>query len=484
MRVLHAAVEVFPLVKTGGLADVLAALPAALREAGADARLLLPGLPAVMQALRGGERLAELGPCFGVAGVRLWQGRLPEPDLPVYVVDAPMLYRRDGGPYADLQGRDWPDNLQRWGLLGWMAAQLAGAGLDPHWSPQIVHAHDWHAALACAYLRAHPVPGVRSVYTVHNLAYQGLFPLADHALLGLGSAWLSADALEFHGQLSFMKAGLKFADRVTTVSPGYAREIATPGFGQGLDGVIRARGGEVLGILNGIDERVWNPAHDPALACAYSASSLAGKAACKRALQREAGLEEASDAPLLAVVSRLSHQKGLDLVLEALPALLARGAQLVVQGTGEPALQQAFEQAAGRHAGRVAVFIGYDESRAHRLLAGADALLMPSRFEPCGLAQLYAMRYGTLPVVRRVGGLADTVVDADEAAQTPGRASGIVFDEADAQALARAVGRLVDLYRQRAAWAQVQRSAMMQDFGWRGPAGRYMALYAELLASP
>jgi starch synthase len=483
MRVLHAAAEVFPLVKTGGLADVVAALPSALRAAGADARLLLPGLPAVMAALQSPQMLAELGPCFGVAGVRLWKGRLAVPELPVYVVDAPMLYRREGGPYADAQGRDWPDNLQRWGLLGWMAAQLAGSGLDPQWSPQVVHAHDWHAALACAFLHAHPVPGVRSVYTVHNLAYQGLFPLADHTLLGLGAAFLSADGIEYHGQLSFMKAGLSFADLVTTVSPGYAHEIATPEFGHGLDGVIRARGAAVQGILNGIDEQVWNPAQDPALAEPYGLGAMAGKAACKRALQREAGLADAADAPLLAVVSRLSHQKGLDLVLDALEPLLAQGAQLVVQGSGEPALQDAFEQAAHRHRGRVAAFIGYDEARAHRLLAGADGLLMPSRFEPCGLAQLYAMRYGTLPVVRRVGGLADTVVDADAPARAAGRATGIVFDEASAPALVSAVSRLVDLYRTPSPWARVQQAAMEQDYTWTGPARRYLALYEELASA-
>ena len=483
MRVLHAAAEVFPLVKTGGLADVVAALPAALRDAGADARLLLPGLPAVMTAMQSPRVVAELGPCFGVAGVRLWRAQLATPELPVYVIDAPMLYRRGGGPYADAGGQDWPDNLQRWGLLGWMAAQLAGSGLDPDWSPQVVHAHDWHAALVCACLRAHPGSGARSVYTVHNLAYQGLFPLADHALLGLGSAFMTADGLEFHGQLSFMKAGLNLADCVTTVSPGYSREIATPEFGHGLDGVIRQRGQAVLGILNGIDDQVWNPGRDLALAAPFGLGEMGGKAHCKQALQREAGLSEAADTPLLAVVSRLSHQKGLDLVLDALPALLAQGVQLVVQGTGDPGLQHAFEQAAARHLGRVAVFVGYDEARAHRIFAGADALLMPSRFEPCGLAQLYAMRYGTLPVVRRVGGLADTVVDADDSSLAAGRATGIVFDAANAEALATAVGRMVALYRRHAAWAGLQHTAMQQDFSWRGPARRYLALYEELLAA-
>ena len=483
MRVLHAAAEIFPHVKTGGLADVVAALPLALQAAGADVRVLLPGLPAVMGALEARQPLAELGACFGVAGIRLWRGRLAAVALPVYVVDAPMLYRRDGGPYADARGRDWPDNLQRWGLLGWTAAQLAGCELDPQWTPQVVHGHDWHAALACAYLHAHPVPGVRSVYTVHNLAYQGLFPLSDHALLGLGSALLSADGIEYHGQLSFMKAGLKFADRITTVSPGYAREIATPEFGHGLDGVIRMRGAQVQGILNGIDDTLWDPAQDAQLAAAYGPGDMQGKAACKQALQCEAGLEVRPDTPVLAVVSRLTHQKGLDLVVQALEPLLAQGVQLVVQGSGEADLQRAFEQAAAVHRGQVAAFIGYDEARAHRLFAGADALLVPSRFEPCGLTQLYAMRYGTLPVARRVGGLADTVVDASGEALAGGRATGFLFDEAQAAALLAAVSRLVQTYRDPASWDRLRQAAMAQDHSWRGPAQRYLALYEELASA-
>ena len=485
MRVLHVAAEVFPHVKTGGLADVVAALPMALQAQGVDVRLLLPGLPALMGALEKPERIAELGSVFGAAGVRLWRGQLAGgAQVPVYLVDAPLLYRREGGPYADAHGRDWPDNLQRWGLLGWAAAQLAGSGLDRDWAPQVVHAHDWHAALACAFLHMHPVPGVRSVYTIHNLAYQGLFTLQDHALIGLGASFLSAEGLEFHGQLSCMKAGLQYADRVTTVSPGYAGEIATAAFGHGLDGVVRARGAAVSGILNGIDEEVWNPATDDALVARYDVSRLAGKAACKAALQREAGWAADPQAPVLAVVSRLSHQKGLDLLLHALPAMLAQGVQLMVQGSGEPALEQAFAQAAQLHPRQVCAFIGYDEARAHRLIGGADLLLMPSRFEPCGLAQMYAMRYGTLPLVRRVGGLADTVADAGDGAAADAASTGFVFDAASPEALAAAVARAAACWRNPGAWGARQRRAMTQDFSWTGPARRYGELYAELFATP
>jgi len=481
MRVLHVAAEVYPHVKTGGLADVVGALPVAQARLGIDSRLLLPGLPALRAALEAPRIVTDVGPAFGAARVRLLQGQLAGLDLPVWLVDAPLLYGRAGNPYQRDDGSEWPDNLQRFGLLGWVAAQLACGALDPDWSPDVLHAHDWHAGMACAYLAAHAAR-TRSVFTVHNLAYQGLFPHQDAALLGLSSRFMSSAGLEFHGQLSFMKAGLKFADRVTTVSPRYAQEIATPEFGHGLDGVVRARAGAVSGILNGIDTAVWSPATDPLLAAAYDAEALDGKAACKAALQVEAGLAVAADAPLLLALSRLTQQKGLDLLLQALPGWLALGGQLVVQGTGDPALQQAFLDAARAHPGRVAAFIGYDEERAHRLVAGADLIAVPSRFEPCGLTQLYGLRYGTLPVVHRVGGLADTVVDADEAALREDRATGFAFTGASPDALARALRHALDGWHHPAAWQRVVRRAMAQDTSWRVPAARYAALYVEALA--
>lgn len=476
MRVLHVAAEIFPLVKTGGLADVVAALPAALAHAGADVRLLLPGMPPMLDAVLHAKPVIDLGACFGAARVRLLRGRMPGTQLPVYLIDAPLLYRRGGGPYQAPDGTEWPDNLQRYGLLGWVAAQLGAGELDAGWQPDIVHAHDWHAAMSCAYLQAHAADGVRSVYTVHNLAYQGLFPHEDSALLGLSATFMSPAGLEYHGQLSFMKAGLKFADRITTVSPTYAHEIATHEFGCGLDGVIRSRGAAVSGILNGIDHEVWNPAADPAIAQRYDASQPQGKAACKAALQRESGLAEDPDTPLLLALSRLSSQKGLDLILSALPQILEQGAQLVVQGAGEPALEAAFRMAAAAHPGRVAVTIGYDEGRAHRVMAGADLIVVPSRFEPCGLTQLYGLRYGTLPVVRRVGGLADTVVDAAD-----DRATGFHFEHAAAGELAQAVRRAIAAWREPAQRRRMMSQAMAQDFSWHGPARQYLKLYEESL---
>jgi starch synthase len=475
MRVLHVAAEVFPLVKTGGLADVVAALPVALAEQGADVRLLLPGLPPVMDAVQGGRVVIDIGACFGALRVRLLLARMPGSKLPVYVVDAPYLYRRGGSPYQDSRGDEWPDNLQRFALLGWVAAHLAADDADPQWAPQIVHAHDWHAAMACAFMAEHAATDAASVYTVHNLAFQGLFAMHDWALLGLASRLMSPAGLEFHGQLSFMKAGLIFADRITTVSPNYAREIATHEFGCGLDGVIRGRGGDVAGILNGIDPELWDPAADPAIPARYDADRPEGKGVCRRALQAELGLDGDDTTLLLTVVSRLTAQKGLDLVLAALPALVKAGVQFAVQGSGEPALEAAFRMAQQAHPGRVHVHIGYDEARAHRLIAGADVIAVPSRFEPCGLTQMYGLRYGTLPVVRRVGGLADTVVDAAAGVS----ATGFVFDAATPTAFERCVQRAIEARRDVAGWERLKRQAMAQTLSWAGPAADYLRLYRQ-----
>ena len=443
LKVLHAAAEVFPLVKTGGLADVVAALPPALARAGADARLLLPGLPAIADAVAHQRTVCEIGPVFGAARVTLRCGQLPFTHVPAYVIDAPYLYRRGGGPYEDEHGAEWPDNLQRFALLGWVAAHLAAGELDAAWAPDVLHAHDWHAALGCAYMATRPSSDLR--VDLHGAQPRVPGPVRPRGLCLARAAGRvpDADRLEFHGQLSLMKAGLKFARRVTTVSPSYAREIATPEFGFGLDGVIRGRGADVSGILNGVDREVWNPRTDTALAARYDAEAPDGKAQCKHALQVEAGLAPQADAPLFGLVSRLTAQKGVDLLLGALPALLRAGGQLLVQGSGERALVEALQAAARAHPGRVVTRIGYDEAFAHRLIAGSDVILVPSRFEPCGLTQLYGLRYGTLPLVRRVGGLADTVVDASDAA----RATGFVFDDATTSALAGAVARAADVYR-------------------------------------
>jgi len=487
MKVLHAAAEVFPLVKTGGLADVVGALPEALIAAGANVRLVLPGLPAILKGVERQKVVCEIGAVFGAGRVTLRLGRLAHSKVAAYVIDAPYLYQRPGNPYLGPDGHEWPDNLQRFALLGWVAAHLAAGELDPRWKPDVLHTHDWHAAMACAYLACHPGHRIATVYTIHNLAYQGLFTENDFHLLGLPSRLMVPGGLEFHDQISFMKAGLKYAQRVTTVSPNYAREIATDAFGCGLDGVIRARGAAVSGILNGVDGAIWNPASDALITAPYLATALDGKARCKAALQQEMGLTVDATAPLFAVVSRLTSQKGLDLVLDALPALLdghaAGGAQLAVQGNGDAALEAAFVAAAAAHPGRVAVRLVYDEALAHRMMAGADAMLVPSRFEPCGLTQLYALRYGTVPVVRAVGGLADTVVDASQAALQADTATGFMFGPATPAALAQALAQTLSAWRHPAQWRQLMLRGMAQNFSWDAAAAQYMALYRDACAA-
>jgi starch synthase len=482
MKVLHAAAEIFPLVKTGGLADVMGALPQALKAAGTDVRLVLPGLPEILAGVKKQKLLCDLGALFGAAKLSLRLGQMPGSGLPVYVVDAPYLYKRAGNPYLGPDGRDWGDNVQRFGLLGWVAAHLASGELDPDWRPDVLHAHDWHAAMACAYVATHPGATAATVFTVHNLAYQGLFDDPDFHLLGLPARLLTPAALEYHGQFSFMKAGLICSTRVTTVSPTYANEMATGEFGCGLDGVVRDRGADVSGILNGVDGAVWSPQTDPAIAAKYSAQDMRGKAVCKAAYQQVMGLTVDAKQPLFGIVSRLTSQKGLDLVLACLPDLLAGGGQLAVQGSGDSALEAAFAAAARAHPGQVAVRIGYDEGLAHQMVAGADVMMVPSRFEPCGLTQLYALRYGTVPLVRRVGGLADTVVNTNTDTLLNKSATGFMFDAATPAALAGAVAQAFKAFAQPTIWQQIVQNDMAQDFSWAHAAQQYLALYQEAMA--
>jgi starch synthase len=359
-------------------------------------------------------------------------------------------------------------------------------GVDAGWIAQVVHAHDWHAGLAPAYLaysRAAGTSQAASVFTVHNLAYQGLFPPSAFAGLGLPNEAYALHGVEFHDQLSFMKAALHFADRVTTVSPTYAREIQSPELGCGLDGVLRSRSAVLSGILNGVDDAVWNPDQDAAIVRPYSAERVAGKAACKAALQQECGLQVQTDAPLFTVVSRLTEQKGLNLVAEVVPAIIERGGQLVVLGNGDAALEAAFARAAAAHPRHVAVRQGYDEALSHRIFAASDVTLVPSRFEPCGLTQLYALRYGSLPLVRRTGGLADTVVDCTLEDLADERATGFVFERFEAADLTRALRRAFTLWARPRDWRAVRRCAMAQRFGWDTAAASYLALYRSLVSA-
>ncbi len=478
LRVLAVASEVYPLVKTGGLADVVGALPAALAKEGIATRTLVPGYPGVLAAARDAEVVHAWPALFG-GPARLLATRAAGLDL--LVVDAPQLFARPGNPYLGPDGVDWPDNALRFAALAQCAADVAGGGIAGD-APDIVHAHDWQAGLVPALLHYRGGPRPATVMTLHNLAFQGLFPRELLSTVGLPPQAFSLDGVEYHGMISYLKAGLTLADRLTTVSPTYAAEIRTPAGGMGMDGVLRLRAGALSGILNGIDEAVWDPARDKELASRFGAKHLARRDANKAALQARLGLAVDPLAPVFGVVSRLTLQKGMDLLHDALPMLTGAGAQFALVGAGDAVLEDRFTLAAQRDPRRVAVHVGYDEPLAHLMQGGVDALLVPSRFEPCGLTQLCALRYGAIPVVARVGGLNDTVIDANDAALAAGVGTGIQFAPVTQAALEMAIERTLVLWRDRAAWRRLQSRAMACDVGWTRPARRYATLYRSLVA--
>lgn len=471
-RVLFVTPEVRPLVKTGGLGDVSADLPPALRALGVDCRLLVPGFHGVLAGARDLRWLATWRDIPGYGEIHLLSGSMPDTDVPVYIIDYPYHYLREGGPYLDGEGRDWPDNAWRFALLSHVALRLALHGVDG-WAPDILHGNDWQTGLMPA-LSHYFAPGVGTVMTLHNLAYQGIFPASLAPVLGLPPESFDVDGVEYFGQFSFLKAGLFYATRITTVSPTYAREIQSAPLGMGMEGLLSTRAQDLTGILNGIDTTFWNPATDPHLPAHYDAHDLAGKAECKRQLQADLGLIVNATAPLFGAVSRLTDQKGLDWVLEIAPGLLADGAQLALLGSGDATLEAAFRALARAYPGQAATVIGYDEGLAHRIEAGADFFLMPSRFEPCGLNQMYSLRYGTPPIVHATGGLADTVEDGT---------SGFVFHTASAHALLLAVQRARHLYGNASALATMRAAGMKRDFSWEKSARAYLAVYAAASAT-
>jgi starch synthase len=482
--VLHVAAEMYPLLKTGGLADVAGALPPAQTQLGTNARVILPAFPSVVAGLTQIEPVADLGPAFGIGNVKLERGVLEPHGIVVYLIRADAFYDRPGNPYLDSSHNPYHDNERRFALLGWAASRVA-LGADTTWKPAVLHAHDWHAGLAPAYLRAHEratgVPHVPSVMTVHNLAYQGIFPASSFGILRLPADYFSIDGAEFYGHVSFLKAGLFYADRITTVSPTYAREIQGQVQGAGLDGLLRTRSHDISGILNGVDREVWNPATDTAIDTCYTAAKPAGKVKCKAALQERMGLAREPDALLFGIVSRLTEQKGIDLLLSGIPDIVQRGGQLVVLGTGDPALESGLKKAALAHPHAVAVELGFDETLSHSIIAGSDVVMVPSRFEPCGLTQLYALAYGSLPLVHRVGGLADTVVDASLENLADEIATGFVFESFSRPAFVAAIRRAFALKQRRLEWKAVMKHAMTQDFGWEASALRYIEVYRELV---
>ena len=479
IRVLSVASEAVGLVKTGGLADVVGALPGAVAPHGAEMTTLVPGYPAVMQAVGKAKALLSYDSLLGEPA-RLVAGKLG--DHPLIVLDAPNLFGRDGGPYADPGNKDWADNWRRFAALGRAAADIAGGAIKGR-QFDLLHAHDWQAGMAPAYLRfAPPEGGVRvpSVMTIHNMAFQGYFSRRIFGQLGLPRDAWSIHGVEYHGGVGFLKAGMEAAAAITTVSPSYASEIRSAEFGLGLEGLIRAREGQVHGIVNGIDTAVWNPATDPALAATYTPRTLNRRKANKPALEAEFGLE-AGDGPLFIVVTRLTWQKGADVLLEVLDHLVGLGGRLALLGSGDAVIEAELHEAAARHPGRIGVRIGYDEALSHRMQGGGDVILVPSRFEPCGLTQLYGLAYGCVPLVARTGGLADTVIDANPAAIGAGVATGIQFSGVNYDNFAQAITRAIALYHQPEAWAAMQRAGMRADFSWAASGKAYADLYASLI---
>ena len=475
LKQLSVASECAPFVKTGGLADVVGALGPVMGDLDVECRVLLPLYRQIAALAKGAKEVLDAGTLFG-GPVRVLAKRQAGIDL--LLIDAPHLYDRAGQIYLNEAGVDWADNHLRFGLLSWLGAQIGQHGVAG-WKPDVVHAHDWQAGLTPVY--AHQQGSdVSCLLTIHNIAFQGNFPATTMGALGLDPTGFTQDGFEYFGQISFLKGGLMMADQITTVSPTYARELMTPEFGMGLEGVLAARKGDLSGILNGIDMQAWDPATDKALAQNYTSRTLAKKEVNKSAVQDRFGLGKDTSAPLFSVISRLSDQKGLDLVLEALPAVLDKGARFVLLGSGAPELEQGFQALAQRYPDSMGVRIGFDEDLAHLMQAGADATLVPSRFEPCGLTQLCAMRYGTLPIVSVTGGLADTVIDANEAALAAGCATGFQFAPTTAAKLGDALDRALAVYGDQKAWQKLQRNAMKHPVGWDVSAQRMAAIYHQL----
>lgn len=479
MKVLHVCSELYPLLKTGGLADVLGALPAAQKEIGVDARILIPAYPAILAGIPHTAVVAEFNTFAGYVVLRYGEYN----GVGVYLIDAPHLYAREGNPYHDPWYNDYGDNYKRFALLGWVGAELA-TGLDYWWRAEVVHSHDWHAGLASAYLHSKGRPA-KSVFTIHNLAYQGYFSYHHLFELGLPMEMFHVNGLELHGQISYLKAGLYYSDAVTAVSPTYAKEITTPEFGYGLQGLLTTldQQGKLVGILNGVDENIWHPNNDTYIQHRYKLKSMTGKRENKQDLQAYFNLPQNPEALLFVMVTRLTEQKGVDLLLECADEIIRQGGQLAILGSGAPHLEGWIKWLAEQHPQHIAAKIGYDEALSHLMVAGGDVILVPSRFEPCGLTQLYGLKYGTLPLVRSTGGLADTVVQCTVENIKEGIATGFVFEHATADALREAINEAFALWQKQRLWFNVRAVAMEQDFSWHLAAHRYQELYGKILAN-
>ncbi len=489
MQVLFVTSEVYPLIKTGGLADVSGALPKALKSLNSfqgNVKILLPGYQKVFSQLEGLKTIATMTvlgqPCELMLGL-MPQGDTHSPEVEVMVIKAPQLYEREGGPYSDSHGEDWPDNALRFGVLSRMASLLSSEATPyPSWQPTIVHCNDWQAGLTPAYMKLVDFSSAKSVFSVHNLAYQGCFDASYIPALELPYSHFNMEGYEYYGQLSFLKAGLYYSDKLTTVSPTYAEEIQTADFGFGMQGLLENRREDLIGILNGIDTQVWNPETDPYLFKNYSNKRITGKKTVKRLLQKQLGLQDSSDSPLLGVVSRFAHQKGLDLLPNIIPSLIEQGCQFAILGSGDKAIESQFLTLSKRYPDKISVTVDYNEPLSHNIMAGSDVFIMPSRFEPCGLNQMYGMAYGTPPIVSATGGLADSVVDTNQQTIAAKTATGFVIDDISEEALMKGISNAMQYWRT-PAWRKIQRHGMQLNLSWESRAEVYLLLYQEMLAN-
>ncbi|GAB3488773.1 glycogen synthase GlgA [Marinomonas epiphytica] len=477
IKVLFAASEIYPLIKTGGLADVAGALPIAMRKQGYDVRLIMPAYQGIVEKVGPIHKRVNLGNPFGYGDLILLETSIKESDTPLWLVQCQGLFERPFGPYVDQNGLDYPDNHIRFAAFSWVTALLITNSNIANWQADVLHLNDWQTGFAAAYLESWQNKSVPVITTVHNLRYNGSFEMSQFSDLQLSNHLLNMHGMEFYGRFSALKAGLVYADAITTVSPSYANEILTPEYGDGLDGTLRALESKLSGILNGVDYDEWSPENDAHIAKNYSPDTLQDKQANKHALLTECGLPAIMDKPVYGVVSRLTEQKGLDLILQALPESLAKGARFILLGSGDGNLEQAYLDLQKQYPEQVSITIGYDESFSHRLQAGVDCLLIPSRFEPCGLTQLYALKYGTLPLVRHTGGLADTVFEGSN------KPNGFVFHEATVADLCDALSRSMACFDDSAEWQKRQLNAMSYDHSWQAVTGQWGELYTRLLAA-
>lgn len=477
-NILYLCSEVFPLIKTGGLADVAASLPAALIKQSHDVRILLPAYKGTLNNTAKGKLVAQSK--YYNQQVNIIETRLPGSRIIIWLVDCPALFDRPGGPYTDLHNEVWHDNALRFATFCKVAVDISLNRLNLNWKTDIVHCNDWQTGLVPALLSLHKKRPA-SIFTIHNLAYQGLFNEETYTDLQLPAELWNMHGLEFYGQLSFIKGGLTYADKITTVSPTYAQEILHPDYGCGLNELLQHRQTDLSGILNGIDNKYWNPGTDKHLFQKYNRRTLDKKYLNKTELQKQLSLPINKSIPMLGMVSRLVEQKGLDIILHSMKTLCQMPLQVIILGTGETHYELQLCQWAEKHPDRVKVIPGYDESLAHKIEAACDMYLMPSTFEPCGLNQLYSLCYGTLPIVTPVGGLVDSVVNTNEASIKDKTANGFVMEDKTSLALIESIQHALLLYFQPDAWRQLQLTAMSGDYSWKSSALKYSQLYAEVL---